>query len=146
MGLRADDLRRFGVDAQRQILRQMDVHKSKYNNQPTTVGNIRFDSKKEAQRYSQLMSMLRAGAIRNLKLQRSFVLQDSYTTPDGERVRAITYVADFCYERQTDPDCNGQTYWLPVVEDVKSRATKTEKYIIKKKLMQERYNISITEI
>ena len=55
-------------------------------------------------------------------------------------------MADFSYERPTLPDCNGVVHWLPVVEDVKSKATKTQKYESKKKLMRERFGISITEV
>ena len=36
--------------------------------------------------------------------------------------------------------------WVPVVEDVKSRATRTKEYIIKRKLMLEKYNIEIREV
>ena len=43
-------------------------------------------------------------------------------------VRAIRYRADFSYERATAPDCQGMVHWLPVVEDVKSEATKTRVY------------------
>ena len=92
------------------------------------------------------MLLLQAGKIRDLKLQPQYTLQESYITPEGERVRAIKYVADFSYERPTLPDCNGVVRWLPVVEDVKSKATKTQKYEIKKKLMRERFGISITEV
>ena len=66
-----------------------------------------FDSKKEARRYDELMAMLRAGQIRDLKLQPQFTIQEAYTTPEGQRVRAIRYQADFSYERATEPDCNG---------------------------------------
>lgn len=65
---------------------------------------------------------------------------------DGERVRAIHYVADFAYERPTAPDKYGTVFWLPVVEDVKSRATKTAQYEMKKKLLRERFNLTITEV
>ena len=119
---------------------------NKYHNQRTARGNITFDSKKEAQRFDTLGFLLEAGAIRNLKLQCDFTLQEAYTTPDGERVRAIRYKADFVYERQTMPDAQGQTYWVPVVEDVKSSVTRTKDYIIKRKLMQEKHGISIVEV
>ena len=91
-------------------------------------GKVDFDSKKEARRYDELMAMLRAGQIRDLKLQPQFTIQEAYTTPEGQRVRAIRYQADFSYERATEPDCNGEIHWLRVVEDVKSRATKTRVY------------------
>lgn len=56
---------------------------------------IRFDSKKEAGRFRELQAMLQAGLIRELRLQQDFTLQEAYTTPDGRRIRAIRYCADF---------------------------------------------------
>lgn len=109
-------------------------------------GKVDFDSKKEARRYDELMAMLRAGQIRDLKLQPQFTIQEAYTTPGGQRVRAIRYQADFSYERATEPDCNGEIHWLRVVEDVKSRATKTRVYEIKKKLLREKLGIEIREV
>lgn len=99
-----------------------------------------------ADRYDELMLMLKAGQIRNLRLQQQYTLQESYITETGERVRAIHYVADFAYERPTAPDKYGTVFWLPVVEDVKSRATKTAQYEMKKKLLRERFNLTITEV
>ena len=68
-------------------------------------------------------------------------------------MRAIRYKADFTYYR---PPENGShaaywadqtgTPWVLVVEDVKSRATKTQKYAIKKKLLKERFGLDITEV
>lgn len=107
---------------------------------------MNFDSKKEARRYDELMAMLRAGQIRDLKLQPQFTIQEAYTTPEGQRVRAIRYQADFSYKRPTEPDCTGEVHWLRVVEDVKSRATKTRVYEIKKKLMREKLGIEIQEV
>ena len=37
-------------------------------------------------------------------------------------------------------------YWIPVVEDVKSKATATDKYKLKKKLMLEKFNITVKEV
>lgn len=104
--------------------------RTKYGNQKATVEGITFDSQKEAKRYLFLLHRLKAGAICDLKLQHDFTLQEAYTTAEGERIRAIRYRADFTY-KEAD---TGQF----VVEDVKSRATKTKDYIIKKKLMAER--------
>lgn len=87
-----------------------------------------------------------AGQIRDLKLQPQFTIQEAYTTPEGQRVRAIRYQADFSYKRPTEPDCTGEVHWLRVVEDVKSRATKTRVYEIKKKLMREKLGIEIQEV
>lgn len=119
---------------------------AKYHNVPDARGRVRFDSKKEARRYDQLMVLLRAGEIRDLKLQREYTLQEAYTAPDGDRVRAIRYRADFAYDRATAPDVTGTVHWIPVVEDVKSKATATPVYQIKRKLMRERYGIEIIEI
>lgn len=114
---------------------------SKYHSRKAKRDSIEFDSKKEANRFDELMAMLRAGEIKNLKLQHTFTLQESYVTPDGERIRAIKYVADFSYLRL---DLYGN--WHPVVEDVKSKATRTPQYIMKRKMMQEKFGITVQEI
>ena len=125
--------------------------KEKYHNVRTRRtleggGTVDFDSKKEARRYDELVAMLQAGQIRELKLQPQFTIQEAFTTPEGRRVRAIRYQADFSYERPTAPDVTGEIHWLKVVEDVKSRATKTRVYEIKKKLLQEKFGIEIREV
>ena len=158
MGLSGADLARLGPAAQRQVLDKLGMlgkaKGQKYHNEPDTRGALRFDSKKEARRYDELLLMLQAGQIRNLKLQAQYTLQESYITPEGDRVRAIRYVADFEYERlvirryQKDggysfEECED---WEVVVEDVKSRVTKTAQYEMKKKLLRERFGITITEV
>lgn len=117
--------------------------KRKYHNTPTDRDGaegkkIRFDSQKEAKVYDELMIRLQAGRIRDLKLQPQFTLQEAYTTPDGTRVRAIRYVADFSFY---DCDNGRERVW-----DVKSKATKTRVYAIKRKLMMERFEIEVEEI
>jgi hypothetical protein len=142
MALKAEDLARLSPAAQRQIYRKVAAEqgqkaaKRKYNNQPTERNGIKFDSRKEANRYEELMFLRQAGEIDNLKLQPQFTLQESYMTPEGERVRAIRYVADFSYTQGSQM----------VVEDVKSKATATAQYKMKKKLMQERFGISVKEV
>lgn len=144
------DPSRPGPAAQRQIIQkrgeQARQKQSKYRNQPETRGSIRFDSKKEARRYEELMLLLKAGKIRNLKLQPEFTLSEAYTTPEGNRIRAVKYRADFSYERRVLLPVGSTILWETVVEDVKSRATKTRVYEIKKKLMRERFGIEITEV
>ena len=130
---------------------------NKYHNTPTervtaSGAVLHFDSQKEARRYDVLTARLQAGQIRDLRLQVEFTLQEAYTDTEGCRVRAIRYKADFTYYR---PPENGShaaywadqtgTPWVLVVEDVKSRATKTQKYAIKKKLLKERFGLDITE-
>ena len=126
---------------------------SKYHNEKTISGGIHFDSKKEARRYEELMLMLRAGQVRDLKLQETFTLQDAYTSPAGLRVRPIKYVADFTYYEKRFIQCGGydstdrsSEEWFFVVEDVKSKATKTKIYEIKKKLLRDKFGIEIREV
>ena len=107
---------------------------------------LKFDSQKEARRYDELALLYKAGKIRDLRLQPQYTLQEAYTTPEGQRVRAIRYQADFEYHRPTEPDVTGAVYWIRVVEDVKSEATKTRVYGIKRKLMRERLGIEIKEV
>lgn len=150
MAIRDTDLLRLSPDAQRQIFRKVQADiaekerrktqpkpkKSKYNNVKTTRNGIKFDSKKEADRYDVLMLSMRSGDITNLHLQPHFTLQEAYKTETGETVKAIQYIADFSYRR------NG----VLVVEDVKSQATKTAQYKIKKKWLHAKFGITIQEV
>ena len=108
--------------------------KSKYGAvRVRTVDGIEHDSKKEAARWQELNLMLRARLIEDLQRQVRF---EVIPKQDGER--ACTYIADFVYiDRKT-----GQK----VVEDVKSPATRTEAYRIKRKLMLLVHGIRIREI
>ena len=108
--------------------------KSKYGAvRVRTVDGIEHDSKKEAARWQELNLMLRARLIEDLQRQVRF---EVIPKQDGER--ACTYIADFVYiDRKT-----GQR----VVEDVKSPATRTEAYRIKRKLMLYMHGIRIREI
>ena len=109
---------------------------SKYHSAPAERGELRFDSQKEALRYDELMVMLRAGIISDLRLQPQFTLQESYITETGERIRAVRYTADFSYK------FGGKL----VVEDVKSTATRTMEYLRNRKFMRSKFGIDIQEI
>lgn len=119
-----------------EISRRKDPSCGKYRNKKTESKGITFDSAKESRRYDELIMRQRAGEIENLRLQVDFTLQEAYTDCNGNRVRAIRYKGDFSYIE------NGRL----VVEDVKSRATKTSTYMIKKKMMKERFGIDIKEV
>lgn len=143
MGVRITDL---PDNVKKLVLKQMQEEyvaeqKSKYKNQKTELNGISFASKKEAKRFDELLIMKSQCLIRNLKLQPNFTLQESYITPDGKRVRAIRYVADFSYDKLT-----GDNQWEFVVEDVKSRATRTPMYNAKKKMMLHKYGITVQEV
>lgn len=116
----------------------MVYNRRKYHNVPDWRGKIRFDSTMEAKRYDELMLLLKAGKIRNLKLQPEFTLTEAYKTPEGESVKAMRYRADFSYDKHL-----GDGFWEHVIEDVKGM--KTPQYLLKKKLMQDR-GLTITEV
>ena len=99
----------------------------KYGNKKTVLGNVVYDSQKEANRSFELGLLLKAGKIKNLERQKRFEL-----VPKTETERAVFYCADFVYlEVRTNK---------MVVEDVKSPATKKNKeYIIKRKLFKYLY-------
>lgn len=105
---------------------------SKYNNQKIRVGGEVFDSKREYNRWCELRLLERSGIICNLQRQVKFRLIDSQKTPERTE-RPCDYIADFVYYE------NGKR----VVEDCKGM--RTDVYKIKRKLMLEKYNISIKE-
>ena len=101
----------------------------KYWNIKTTIDGITFDSAKEARKYQELIMLERAGKIANLKMQVPFTLE-----VNGRLIGK--YICDFT--------------WLDkhenlVVCDVKSKATRTAVYMLKKRLMLACYNIRIVE-
>ena len=91
---------------------------SKYNNVRTVVDGITFDSKKEAQRYSELRLMEIGNHITNLECQPKIPLM-----VNGKQVG--NYIGDFKYME------SGQM----IIEDVKSKATMTPVYSLKKKIL-----------
>ena len=106
MGLTVDEIKRLGAAAQKQIMQKLKEPNApkprKFRNEPAMRGEIRFDSKREARRYDELMPLYDSGEVADLKLQPEFTLQEAFTTPDGIRVKAIRYRADFSYWRGGD--------------------------------------------
>lgn len=100
----------------------------KYGAVKTTVDGITFDSKFESEHYANLKLLERAGVIKNLKLQPRFLLQEGFIYK-GHKERKIEYVADFQYEQ------DGRI----IVEDCKSKVTKTQVYNVKRKLFLYKY-------
>lgn len=123
---------------------------SKYGSRKQTVSGITFDSRKEARRFQELRLLEQAGEISDLRLQVKFQLIPPQRAPSFEVYKSgpnkgrrkpgklleheCSYIADFVYIK------NGET----VVED--SKGFKTDVYIIKRKLMLERYGIQIREV
>jgi hypothetical protein len=83
----------------------------------------------EADYYIELLRKKKAGGILEIKLQPSFLLQEGFKK--GEKnYKPITYVADFLVTYH-----NGKQD----VIDVKTEATVTEVFKIKRKLFEKRY-------
>ena len=106
---------------------------TKYGAKKVTLDGIEFASRKEAGRYCELKIMQQAGLIRDLKMQEEFEL-----IPRCGKERPAKYHADFSYVIAATGE--------KVVEDVKSRATKTKDYILRRKLMNWRHGIQIKEV
>lgn len=124
----------------------------KYHNKKVCVDGILFDSKDEVRRYYELMLLAKAREVKDVKYHEEFeLIPAQYETyerygkngkrlKDGVRLveRAAVYTADFTYI-----DCStGEK----VVEDVKCEKTKTEAYVIRRKLMYQRYHIKVKEV
>ena len=111
---------------------------NKYHNKKVVYDGIKFDSKKEGNYYLTLKYLEKAGIIKDLKLQKEYVLIDKFTL-NGKTYRKTSYFADFTYFNTKDNKIH--------VVDVKSEITrKNEVYKLKKKLMAYKYNIEIEEI
>jgi len=101
----------------------------KYGATAVTIDGIRFASKKEGKRYAELKLLAKAGKIKNLELQVKYPFQLNCE-------HMFTYIADF-------------TYWdhensRNVIEDVKG--VRTPLYRLKKKLIENQYDLEIVEI
>lgn len=124
----------------------------KCKNRIVTVDGITFASKKEANRYRELKLLEKSGEITGLQLQVKYLLIPSQfgRVPDARRPggtkrvcleREVAYYADFVYR-----DKAGDL----VVEDVKGYRDPASavyaKFVIKRKLMLERYGIRVVEV
>ena len=128
----------------------MRTKRSKYGNRKVIDGNgNKFDSKKEKDRYCELLMMEKAGLIQNLQRQVHFellpamyenVVIELKTKFKEERkcvYRATEYIADFTYIQ------DGQE----IVEDVKASIHFQDPvYKLKKKMMYYIHNIKIKEV
>ena len=121
--------------------------RNKYGARKVTKNGLIYDSKKEARRAGILEALEKAGAITNLRRQVKYVLIPTQREPDtigpkggrkhGKVIeRECYYLADFVYTITA----TGET----VIEDTKG--VRTKEYIIKRKLMLERYGIRIKEL
>lgn len=134
--LNQQETQRRGRQIAQKIKAEMaEPRKNKYGNQKTDVCGIRFDSKREANRFLVLKSMLDRGEITDLRLQQNITLVEGFTLPDGTRIRPVIYKADFFYR-----DSGGQ----PVYEDAKGK--RNQVYINKAKEIADKKGIIIREV
>lgn len=107
---------------------------NKYRNIKTVYNGIKFDSRKEAERYIVLKSLEENHVISGLRRQVKFQLLPAQKRGDKVVEKSVSYIADFTYYR------NGEL----VVEDTKG--VKTAVYLIKRKMMLWFYDIQIKEV
>ena len=108
----------------------------KYRNKKCRWMGIEFDSIRERDRYIVLADQEKGGWISDLRRQVRFqLIPDQWH--NGKLIeRKVEYVADFVYR-----DHYGET----VVEDAKG-FRKNQVWIIKRKLMLEKYGIRVREV
>jgi hypothetical protein len=126
--LQAHQRRAVATSATAKTERRRETRR-KYGNKPTVVDGEQFDSQGEAARWQQLKLLEIGDNITELRRQVRYPL-----TVNG--VEICLYVADFVYR-----DAAGLH-----VEDFKSRATMTDVYRLKKRLMAACHGITIEEI
>lgn len=101
--------------------------KNKYNVSKVDTEYGRFDSKKEYNRYLELLELQKQGTISNLQRQVKYQL-----LPKNDKYRELSYIADFVYT-----DSNNQVH----IEDVKGLVL--PEFKIKQKLFYHIYHQEI---
>ena len=119
----------------RLLSKSIDYKQSKYKNKKTICDGIEFDSQKEGNYYLKFKAMQDLGLIRDLELQKEYILQDKFVL-NGKTRRKITYKADFSYISTEDDKLH--------VVDVKG--FKTDVYKLKKKLFEYKYQTELEEV
>lgn len=98
---------------------------NKYHAQRTELDGITFASRKEADRYAILKILEKGNLVKDLELQKRFLIVPSIANNYGQKEKAAYYVADFYYY-----DVEKGHY---VAEDVKGM--RTPLYKLKRKMM-----------
>ena len=111
------------------------MERTKYFSKKVEVDGIKFDSKREANYYIKLKELENEGKIKDLELQKNYLLQEKFKLGNKTR-REITYRADFTYVTTEDDKLH--------VVDVKGY--RTEVYRLKKKLFEYKYGIELEEV
>ena len=98
--------------------------KNKYGAKKTSIDGHCFDSIKEANYYEELKLRLKAGEIKGFCLQPIFILAPN-----------LKYKADFIV-------FNNDNSW----EIIDVKGMKTQNFITKKKVFEDKYNLKIREV
>jgi hypothetical protein len=108
--------------------------RNKYGNKKTYINDVKFDSKKEAERALELAMLEKAGVIKNLKRQVRFELIPSQKDENGKVLfRPVVYIADFTYT-----DCKTGEF---ICEDVKGMIV--NEFRLKQKMMYYFHHIKV---
>ena len=112
---------------------------NKYHNTKVTYNGIKFDSKKERDKYIELKQLEKAGIIKELELQPKFLLLDTIHYKSKTYPKTY-YKADFTYFDNE----KGKS----ILEDIKSPTTAKDKaYRLKIKMLLAKYpDIDFVEV
>lgn len=109
--------------------------RSKYHSKKVIIDGITFDSLKEGNYYTKLKLLQKSGVIKDLELQKEYLLQEKFKI-NGKTRREITYKADFTY-------ITTENNKIHVVD---TKGFRTEVYKIKKKMFEYKYGIELEEV
>jgi hypothetical protein len=115
--------------------------RNKYGARALELEGIRFDSRREAARYRELQYLTAAGLIQELEVHPRYPLMVLALYQDGPPwvFRTVGhYTADFRYVDVSSGEV--------VVEDVKSRPTRTTAYRLRKRLVEAMHGVAIREV
>lgn len=114
----------MNIQEYKELLKSSEA-KSKYHNKKVEFRGFTFDSVKERDYYIYLLDREKRGEVRHINRQYKFEIIPSFTTPAGEKIKAITYLADF--------------YFFDIVSNswrvIDVKGYKTDVYKLKKKLL-----------
>lgn len=118
-------------EAEYRALSGTPYKKPKYNNNkpeyydPDLKETIKFDSVKEFEYYLLLKDREKRGEIRHINRQYKIEIQPAFIDKQGNKIQAITYLADFYFYDRT----------LKAWRIIDVKGYKTEIYKLKKKLL-----------
>lgn len=114
--------------------------RNKFKAKKITIDGVIFASGKEGRRYQELKILEEKGLIKELIIHKRFPLH-CITELGGKSFKPVASIEpDFCYKEFREKQ------FYPVVEEVKSKPTRTPLYRLKKKMFESEYGIQIREV